>query len=110
VKAKSKLRKQQPSRRYPAGAFLFAALLALLSAPVVSQGDSISVQVVRVIDGNTVEVCCLSGHPEKVRYIGVNTPETNHPAKEVEAHGKEAKEENRRLVAGNVVRLKFDVQ
>ncbi len=32
--------------------FLLAALLALLSAPVTSQGDSTTVQVVRVIDGD----------------------------------------------------------
>ncbi len=33
--------------------FLLAALLALLPAPVASQGDSAVVQVVRVIDGVT---------------------------------------------------------
>jgi len=33
--------------------FLLAALLALLPAPVTSQGDSTTVQVVRVIDGVT---------------------------------------------------------
>ncbi len=35
-------------------AFLLAALLALLPAPVASQGDSATVQVVRVIDGDTI--------------------------------------------------------
>ena len=34
--------------------FLLAALLALLPAPVASQGDSATVQVVRVIDGDTI--------------------------------------------------------
>ncbi len=33
--------------------FLLATLLALLPAPVASQGDSAVVQVVRVIDGDT---------------------------------------------------------
>ncbi len=33
--------------------FLLAALLALLPTPVTSQGDSTTVQVVRVIDGVT---------------------------------------------------------
>ncbi len=32
--------------------FLLATLLALLPAPVTSQGDSATVQVVRVIDGD----------------------------------------------------------
>jgi len=34
--------------------FLLATLLALLPAPVASQGDSTTVQVVRVVDGDTI--------------------------------------------------------
>ena len=55
-----------------------ALLLILLSAPVASQGDSAVVQVVRVIDGDTIQVCCVFGDREKVRYIGINTPEIHH--------------------------------
>ncbi len=61
--------------------FLLATLLALLPTPVTSQGDSTSVQVVRVIDGDTIQVCCIFGDRVKVRYIGVDTPETHHPMK-----------------------------
>ncbi len=43
-------------------------LLALLLAPVTSQGDSSTVQVVRVIDGDTIQVCCVFGDRVKVRY------------------------------------------
>ncbi len=46
----------------------------------------------------------------KVRYIGINTPETKHPTKGVERYGKEASEANRKLVDGNTVSLKFDVE
>lgn len=42
------------------------------------------VQVVAVIDGDTIQVCCIAGKREKVRYIGVNTPETSHPTREVD--------------------------
>jgi len=102
-----------PLRLRVAGAFLLFALLALFPASPHSSDRApnppISVQVVRVIDGDTIEVCCRAGRQEKVRYIGVNTPETNHPAKGVEAYGQEAKEANRRLVAGKTVRLEFDV-
>ena len=90
--------------------FLLAALLALLPAPVASQGDSASIQVVRVIDGDTIQVCCIFGDREKVRYIGINTPEIHHPMKGVERYGKEAAEANRKLVDGKTVRLEFDVQ
>ncbi len=89
--------------------FLLAALLALLPAPVASQGDSATVQVVRVIDGNTIQVCCVFGDRVKVRYIGVDTPETHHPMRGVEPYGMEAAEANRKLVDGKTVRLKFDV-
>ncbi|MEE9123461.1 MAG: hypothetical protein V3U14_03045 [candidate division NC10 bacterium] len=48
--------------------FLLAALLALLPAPVTSQGDSATIQVVHVIDGDTIQVCCVFGDRVKVRY------------------------------------------
>ncbi len=85
-------------------------LTLLLPTPVASQGDSTTVQVVRVIDGDTIQVCCVFGDREKVRYIGINTPETKHPTKGVEHFGKEASEANRKLVDGKTVRLAFDVQ
>ncbi len=71
--------------------FLLATLLALLPTPVTSQGDSTTVQVVRVIDVDTVRVCCVFGDRVKVRYIGVDTPETHHPMRGVEPYGKESK-------------------
>jgi len=90
--------------------FLLVTLLALLPVPVASQGDSATVQVVRVIDGYTIQVCCVFGDRVKVRYIGVDTPETHHPMKGVEPYGMEAAEANRKLVDGKTVRLEFDVQ
>ncbi len=47
---------------------------------------------------------------ERVRYIGIDTPEIHHPRKPVEAYGREAMEFNRRLVEGKKVRLEFDVE
>ncbi len=87
-----------------------ALLLTLLPAPVASQANSAVVQVVRVIDGDTIQICCIAGRREKVRYTGVNTPETKHPTKGVEHFGKEASEANRKLVDGKTIRLEFDVQ
>ena len=86
-------------------------LLILLPAPVSCQTDSLlAVKVVRVVDGDTIQVCCIGWKREKVRYIGINTPETKHPTKEVEHFGEEASEANRKLVDGKTVRLEFDVQ
>ena len=85
-------------------------LLTLLPCPIASQDDSATVQVVRVIDGDIIQVCCVFGDRVKVHYIGVDTPETHHPMRGVEPYGMEAAEANRKLVDGKTVRLEFDVQ
>lgn len=61
--------------------------------------------VIRIIDGDTIEI---SGG-RKVRYIGVDTPETQDPRTKLECYGKEATAKNRELVAGQVVTLVRDV-
>ncbi len=61
--------------------------------------------VTRVIDGDTIEL--ESG--KKVRYIGIDTPETKHPNQEVECYGQEATEKNWALVLNKQVRLEKDV-
>ncbi len=91
--------------------FLLATLLTLLPALVSCQdGSFLAVKVVSVVDGDTIQVCCIGWKREKVRYIGINIPETKHPTKEVEHFGEEASEANRKLVDGKTVRLEFDVQ
>lgn len=50
-------------------------------------------QVVRIIDGDTIEVV-LDGELDKVRYIGINTPEMNEP------HGDLARAFNAEMAAG----------
>ena len=47
--------------------------------------------VIRVVDGDTI-VVQVKGHPETVRLIGVDTPETKDPRKPVQYFGKEASE------------------
>ena len=65
-------------------------------------------QVVRVIDGDTIEVR-IEDRTYKVRYIGMDTPETKHPQKPVEWMGEEAAVENEKLVGGRSVELEKDV-
>ncbi len=65
--------------------------------------------VVRVVDGDTIRVR-VGTRVERVRYIGVNTPEIRHPRKSEELGGREALALNRRLVEGKTVRLELDVQ
>lgn len=61
--------------------------------------------VTRVLDGDTIEI--ESG--QKVRYIGIDTPESVDPRKPVECFAKEASEKNKSLVEGKKVRLVKDV-
>jgi len=63
------------------------------------------VKVKRVVDGDTIEL----QDGRKVRYIGVNTPETVHPNKKVECFGKEASNVNKKLVEKKEVELEKDV-
>ena len=65
-----------------------------------------SYYVKRVIDGDTI----LLANGERVRYIGIDTPETKHPYKAVESFGKEAYTYNKKLVEKKRVRLEFDVE
>ena len=66
-------------------------------------------QVVSVIDGDTIRVR-VGDREESVRYIGINTPETHHPAKGEQPGGREATEVDRWLVQRQQVRLELDVQ
>ncbi len=61
--------------------------------------------VKRVIDGDTI----LLSTGERVRYIGINAPESVAPNRPVECFGKEASKFNRKLVEGKYVILKKDV-
>jgi micrococcal nuclease len=62
--------------------------------------------VKRVIDGDTL----LLANGERVRLIGVDTPETKHPQKPVQYFGKEAYLFTKRMVEGKEIRLDFDWQ
>lgn len=66
-------------------------------------------RVVKVVDGDTIHVV-LGGAREKVRYIGVDTPETKDPRRPVQCYGQQAADFNARLVAGERVRLVRDVE
>jgi len=65
----------------------------------------VEARVIRVIDGDTIEI----EGGQRVRYIGIDTPETVHPSKAVECFGKEATKTNSELVEGKKVRLESDV-
>jgi micrococcal nuclease len=89
---------------------LVVAALLLASLPgTAAPRAALDGVVVKVVDGDTIHVQ-VAGRREKVRYIGVNTPEVHHPVKGEEPGGREAARVNRGLVEGRRVRLELDVQ
>jgi micrococcal nuclease len=70
---------------------------------------AVVVPVVRVVDGDTVRVR-LDGRSEPVRYIGIDTPESQKPDAPAQCFARRAEAENARLVARERVRLVFDVE
>jgi micrococcal nuclease len=68
---------------------------------------SVSYEVSKVIDGDTIDVS-IGGVTERVRMIGVNTPETVDPRKPVECFGVEASKQAKSLMTGKRVVLEAD--
>ena len=64
-------------------------------------------RVVKVVDGDTIHVLA-KGRRVKVRYIGVDTPETHRPGTPVQCYGRAASAYNAGLVAGRRVQLRTD--
>jgi len=81
-------------------------LLAGTAGCAVNPGDT-RVTVERVIDGDTFKI---AGSSEKVRLIGVDTPESVKPGEPPEPYGKEAAAFSKKLLAGKKVKLVYDMQ
>jgi len=64
--------------------------------------------VIRVVDGDTIEVY-ENKKIEKIRLIGVNTPETVDPRKDVQCYGLEASMFLKKELEGNQVALESDI-
>jgi endonuclease YncB( thermonuclease family) len=71
-------------------------------------GPTTEATVIRVIDGDTI-VVAYGGEEHKVRYIGMDAPETKDPNSEVEWMGPQATVANTDLVEGKTVFLETDV-
>ncbi len=90
---------------------LLAAVAAFLIAGGRQEpgGGASAASVTRVVDGDTIEVR-LGGQLEKVRLIGVDTPESVKPGTPVQCYAKAASAETERLLEGRQVSLKFDAE
>ena len=78
--------------------------------PPLQGGQADLVKIAQVIDGDTVDID-INGRTERVRLIGVDTPETKHPTKPIECFGPEASAYLTQLLPkGTTVRIERDVE
>lgn len=74
----------------------------IISAP---SGETFPVRIVH--DGDTITVERF-GKAEKIRLLGIDTPETSDPRKPVQCFGREASAYMKELLQGRAVRLESD--
>jgi len=73
-----------------------------------AQAQSVTGTIVRVVDGDSVDVR-VDGKVERIRVIGLDTPETVDPRKAVQCFGREASAHAKELLPlGTVVTLESD--
>lgn len=70
--------------------------------------NSRAYDVIKVVDGDTIDVS-INGQTERLRLIGINTPETVDPRKAVECFGVEASNKAKSVLTGKKVLLGADV-
>lgn len=96
----------------PAAALVLALVLVAAGCGRggAAAGNDGQAQVVRVVDGDTI-VVRLGGTEEKVRLLGIDTPESVDPRSPVQCFGKEASAHTAALLPpGTKVRLVRDVE
>lgn len=71
------------------------------------QAASVNPRVTRVVDGDTFEVS-IDGTVEKVRMLGIDTPESVDPRRPVQCFAKEATKKLKELIEGQEVILTQD--
>jgi micrococcal nuclease len=94
---------------------LAAAAAALLigrgrDSSTPARGSTLHARVLRVVDGDTIQVRLDGGRVERVRYIGVDTPESVKPDTPVQCFAKKASHFNESLVDGRAVTLRLDAE
>ncbi len=86
--------------------FSIFVILSLILFFSLSTSNAEIYKVKRVIDGDTL----LLINGERVRLIGVDTPETKHPQKPVQYFGREAYLFTKQMVDGKEARFDFERQ
>lgn len=85
--------------------FILLLITYLLISLLGESGHENEYLVTRVIDGDTIEI----EGGQRIRYIGIDTPETVDPSSPTQCYGIEASNKNTELVENKYVRLEKDV-
>jgi len=89
-----------PTQRVVAFCFLIAAAIGLCFCS--SPHEESDYRLVKVFDGDTIQLRTPAGEVIKVRYIGIDCPEMGEP------YYRFALKTNRKLLKGNKIILEFD--
>jgi micrococcal nuclease len=90
--------------------FLFLCLFSLFFQAQAQQKTAL-LAVTKVVDGDTFWVINSRGEEEKIRLIGVNTPESRNTGRtKIQYFGKESTAFAKNTLTGKRVRLEYDVQ
>lgn len=68
----------------------------------------IPVELVKTIDGDTIKIM-YDGKEQNVRYLLIDTPETNHPRLGKQPYGEQAKQRNQELMNSGKLEIEFDI-
>ena len=95
--------RQRALKPYAIGSFILMILLFFAASRSIA-GDYYL--VTRAVDGDTI----VLPNKDRVRLIGVDTPELHHPRKPVQYYAEEAYRFTQQIVEGKTVRLEYDWQ
>jgi micrococcal nuclease len=93
------MRHRRQRRATPCATAALLVLLPLLGGPAVWAEDSVSAVVLRVLDGDTLEVRLEDGSVARIRLDGIDCPE------KTQSHGLDARMATAQLVEGGRIRL-----
>jgi micrococcal nuclease len=90
------------------GLALLLGVLLSTSSGAAAQDAAIPGTVINVVDGDTVDVRLDGGRTERIRLIGIDTPEVVDPRTAVQCFGREASAHAHKLLDGQQVSLEMD--
>ncbi|MFH0840526.1 MAG: thermonuclease family protein [bacterium] len=89
---------------------VFVIIIVFLAYVLINSQDNTEIyyKVVNIVDGDTMDVN-INGNIERVRLIGIDTPELVDPRQPVECFAREASDKAKEVLSNQKVRLESDI-